>query len=71
MSNAAPTPEPRRGTWADFVEHAGGGATYIIYVDGVEHTRGYRTSYADARKDAREDLQIARMFCGRAGKRED
>jgi hypothetical protein len=50
---------------------SGGGAYYRIYVDGVLHSEGWRDSEATARKDAREDLQIARMFCGRAGKRED
>lgn len=63
-------PEPRRGTYADILP-SGGGAYYRIYVDGVLHSEGWRDSEATARKDAREDLQIARMFCGRAGKRED
>ncbi len=68
-ATGAAAPEPRRGTHAEITEHVGGGATYVIYVDGIKHTTGYRTSAADAKKDARDDLAIARMFCGRAGQR--
>lgn len=60
--------EQRGGTYSDVLP-SGEGAYYRIYVDGVLHTEGWRDSLNAARSQAREDLQIARMFCGRAGQR--